>query len=307
MLAASCVSAQTLELTPEQKEMAAIGNDFSFKFLQQIDRNEDKDWFVSPVSLQMLLNVILNGAQNATADEIAHTLGFEASDMQALNDFNRLLLDRFPKLDPATKLVIGNAVFINQIYPINKDYKKLVEEFYKAEVKNLDFKNKQGTLRTINGWCNKQTNGMIPQVLDDVEPEMFAYLLNALYFKGTWMSPFNKKWTKERPFHLDSGKETQVWMMEKEQKILKIAFGEGISSYFLCCPGADRESHLQKARQSMNVLLSDEASLLVVNSFAMALGWSISGTQQKKTEDDFRCFEHMLHFSAKIQKNVRDK
>ena len=87
LLAAGCVSAQTPELTPEQKAMASTGNDFSFRFLQQIDRNEEGDWFVSPTSLQMLLCVILNGAQDGTADEIAGTLGFEASDLAALNDF----------------------------------------------------------------------------------------------------------------------------------------------------------------------------------------------------------------------------
>lgn len=250
MLAASCVSAQTLELTPEQKEMAAIGNDFSFKFLQQIDRNEDKDWFVSPVSLQMLLNVILNGAQNATADEIAHTLGFEASDMQALNDFNRLLLDRFPKLDPATKLVIGNAVFVNQIYPIEKKYKSQVEKYYDAEVKNLDFKNEKATLRVINGWCSKQTNGLIPSVLNEVNPDMFAYLLNALYFKGAWTYPFKKAWTEERPFYLESGKEKKVWMMEKERKFeygendlcqrIRLPYGDGAYSMYVLLP---KEGH----------------------------------------------------------------
>ncbi len=73
--------------------------------------------------------------------------------------------------------------------------------------------------------------------------------------------------------------------MEKEQKILKIAFGEGISDYFLRCPVADRESHLQKARQSMNVLLSDEASLLVVNSFAIALGWNIRDARLKHVRE----------------------
>ena len=246
MLAASCVSAQTLELTPEQKEMAAIGNDFSFKFLQQIDRNEEKDWFVSPVSLQMLLNVILNGAQNATADEIAHTLGFEASDMQALNDFNRLLLDRFPKLDPATKLVIGNAVFVNQIYPIEKKYKSQVEKYYDAEVKNLDFKNEKATLRTINGWCSRQTNGLIPAVLDDVSPDMFAYLLNALYFKGSWMYPFKKRYTEDRTFTLESGQEKEIPMMVKERKfsytendacqVVRLPYGNGAYSMIVLLP-----------------------------------------------------------------------
>lgn len=250
MLAAGCVSAQTLELTPAQKEMAAAGHDFSFKFLQQIDRNEDKDWFVSPVSLQMLLNVILNGARNATAGEIAHTLGFEASDMQALNDFNRLLLDRFPKLDPATKLVIGNAVFVNQIYPIEKKYRSQVEKYYGAEVKNLDFKNENATLRAINGWCSKQTNGLIPSVLNEVNPDMFAYLLNALYFKGTWMYPFKKSESEERPFHLDSGEEKKVWMMEKERKFeygendlcqrIRLPYGEGAYSMYVLLP---KEGH----------------------------------------------------------------
>ena len=82
--------------------------------------------------------------------------------------------------------------------------------------------------------------------------------------------------------------------MEKEQKILKIAFSEGISNYFLRCPVADRESHLQKARQSMNVLLSDEASLLVVNSFAIALGWNINRPEQKiaKVFDGMTGTEH---------------
>ena len=68
--------------------------------------------------------------------------------------------------------------------------------------------------------------------------------------------------------------------LEKEQKILKIAFSEGVYNFFLGCPVAEREFHMQRARQSMNVLLSDEASLLVVNSFAVALGWNISSAEQ---------------------------
>ena len=132
MLAAGCVSAQTLDLTPEQQQMAATGNEFSFRFLQEIDRNEDGDWFVSPASLQFLLSVVLNGAQYATADEIAHTLGFEASQLDALNVYSRKMLETLPKLDPATKLVIGNAVFVNQLYPLNKKYKSQVEKYYHA-------------------------------------------------------------------------------------------------------------------------------------------------------------------------------
>ena len=233
MLTATCVSAQTLDLTPEQKTLAQTGNDFSFRFLRQIDKSDEGDWFVSPLSLQFLLSVVLNGAQDATAVEIARTLGFEASQLAELNDYSRKMIDRLPQLDPATKLSIGNAVFVNKQYPIDKKYKALVEKYYDAAVQNLDFKNEKSTLRTINGWCDKQTNGLIPSILEDVNPDMFAYLLNALYFKGAWTWPFDARWTEERPFRLESGQEKQVQMMMKERKF---AYSENDLCQQVCLP-----------------------------------------------------------------------
>ena len=236
MLAAGCVSAQPLELTPEQKVMAATGNEFSFRFLQHIDGNEKGDWFVSPMSLQFLMGVILNGAQGATTAEIAHTLGFEPSELADLNDFYRVMLTRLPQLDPATKLTIGNAVFVNQLFPIDQKYQRLVEKNFDAEVKNLDFRDEKAALRNINGWCDKQTHGLIPAILDKVDPAMFAYLLNALYFKGAWMYPFSKNMTEERTFFLESGQERKVKMMEKERKF---AYGEDDLCQHVCLPYGD--------------------------------------------------------------------
>ena len=218
MLAAGCATAQPTQLTTEQKEMAQAGNDFAFRLLQQVDRAENGDWFVSPMSLQFLLDVILNGAGGETAEEIARTLGCDVAQLNAINEYSHLMLDRLGKLDPATKLTIGNAVFVNKIYPIDKNFKNLVEKEYYAEVKNLDFTKQDASLKAINGWCSKQTNGLIPQVLGSIEPSMFAYLLNALYFKGSWTYKFNKGWTEERTFHLESGDERKVMMMEKERK-----------------------------------------------------------------------------------------
>jgi len=246
MLAASALSAQAQELSAEQKELAQAGNDFAFRFLQQIDKNEKRDWFVSPLSLQMLLSVILNGAQDGTATEMARTLGYEAGQLDAVNEYSRVMLHRLTHLDPATKLVIGNAVFVNQDYPIEKKYKKVVEKYYDAEVKNLDFNNGPASLKVINGWCDKQTNGLIPKVLDEVRPDMFAYLLNALYFKGMWADKFRKESTKERMFHLASGQEKKVWMMEQERKLayredercqrLRLDYGKGSFSMYVLLP-----------------------------------------------------------------------
>ncbi len=261
-LAAGSLSAQPITLTPEQKALAAAGNDFSFRFLQQVEQAGKGDWFVSPTSLQFLLGVILNGAQAATADEIAATLGIQADRLDALNDYNRMLLERFPKLDPDTKLRIGNAVFVNQEFPIRKDFQKLTGTYYNAEVKNLDFRNGNAALRAINGWCSKQTEGLIPAVLEKVEPSMFAYLLNALYFKGSWEHQFSKSSTRERTFHTASGEEEQVLMMQQERKFaygedalfrcLRLPYGNGSYAMYLLLP--------QEGRTVAEVLASLDAA-----------------------------------------------
>ena len=207
-----------IELDETQRTYVEAGNDFAFRFLKQIDAGEPGNWFVSPVSLQYLLGLVLDGAEGATADEICQTLGYPAGQSEAVDAYCRKMLSELPNLDKKTKLTLANAIFFNDKMTIKVPYKKRVEKFYDAEVESLDFYQKQGTLRTINGWCNRQTNGLIPAVLDDVSPDMFAYLLNALYFKGTWMYPFNKRYTQDRTFTLESGQKKEIPMMIKERK-----------------------------------------------------------------------------------------
>ena len=207
-----------IELDEAQRTYVEAGNDFAFRFLKQIDAGEPGNWFVSPVSLQYLLGLVLDGAEGATADEICRTLGYPAGQSEAVDAYCRKMLSELPNLDKKTKLTLANAIFFNDKMTIKVPYKKRVEKFYDAEVKSLDFYQKRGTLRTINGWCNRQTNGLIPAVLDDVSPDMFAYLLNALYFKGTWMYPFNKRYTQDRTFTLESGQKKEIPMMMKERK-----------------------------------------------------------------------------------------
>ena len=207
-----------IELDETQQAYAEAGNDFAFRFLKQIDAGEPGNWFVSPVSLQYLLGLVLDGAEGATADEICQTLGYPAGQSEAVDAYCRKMLSELPNLDKKTKLTLANAIFFNDKMTIKVPYKKRVEKFYDAEVKSLDFYQKQASLRTINGWCDRQTNGLIPAVLDDVSPDMFAYLLNALYFKGTWMYPFNKRYTQDRTFTLESGQKKEIPMMMKERK-----------------------------------------------------------------------------------------
>ncbi len=233
-------------LDEHETTYAAAGNDFTFRFLSQIDSVEQKDWFVSPLSLQFLLGMVLDGADGATADEICQTLGYPAGETEAIDAYCRKMLSELPRRDKATKLTLANAIFFNKQMEIRPSYRKRVEKAYDAEIESLDFKNKDKTLGIINGWCDKKTNGLIPSVLSDVDPDMLAYLLNALYFKGTWMYPFNKRSTQEETFYLESGETKQVPMMKKERKFsyseneicqrVRLPYGEGAFTMYVLLP-----------------------------------------------------------------------
>ena len=77
-------------------------------------------------------------------------------------------------------------------------------KFYQAEVASVDFRD-PATAKKINAWCSDHTHGKIPKM---VEPPLDAnrlILLDAIYFKGDWTVPFDKKLTRDLPFTLGNG------------------------------------------------------------------------------------------------------
>ena len=138
-----------IELDEAQRTYVEAGNDFAFRFLKQIDAGEPGNWFVSPVSLQYLLGLVLDGAEGATADEICQTLGYPAGQSEAVDAYCRKMLSELPNLDKKTKLTLANAIFFNDKMTIKVPYKKRVEKFYDAEVESLDFTQRRQSLKVI--------------------------------------------------------------------------------------------------------------------------------------------------------------
>lgn len=222
------------------------GNVFAIDFIDRINAAEKGDFIVSPLSMQFLLGMILNGAQGKTADEICDVLGYGAGEVDAVNAFCLSMLEQLPALDQKTKVSIGNALFVNDMYPLLDSFKAIVGKHYQAETRNLDFFDAEKSLEIINGWANRQTNGMIHKVLDKVEEGMQSYLFNTVYFKGTWVYKFSKKNTAEEPFSIEDGKSKMVPMMKMEEnlvyhendvfQIVRLPYGNGSFQMFVLLP-----------------------------------------------------------------------
>ncbi len=235
-----------LELSTKSAGFVRKGNTFSFNFLERINASTDKDYVISPLSMQFLLGMILDGARGETADEICSVLGYGAGDVNAVNEYCLSMLQQLPSMDKKTTLNIANAIFVDDGWPLLDSYKSTVGQYYKAEVSNLDFSDASASLNAINGWCNKQTNGMIPKVLDEVSTNMLAYLLNAMYFKSQWKEKFEKSATSDETFTDESGAERTVKMMKQNKnydysendiyKAVRMPYGNGVFSMFVFLP-----------------------------------------------------------------------
>ena len=237
---------KSLELTTRSAEFAKQGNNFAFSFIDRINDAIPGDYIISPLSMQFLLGMILDGAQGQTAEEICSVLGYGAGEVEAVNEYCQSMLKQLPNMDKKTKLAIANAIVVNQKYHLLDNYKTTVGKYYDAEVANMDFDDNAGTTKKINKWCSNHTNGLVPEIIKTVHPDMLAYLMNAMYFKSEWKQKFSKGNTTSQIFTAEDGTKTSVPIMKIEKsflyqdndviRVVRLPYGNGVYSMMVILP-----------------------------------------------------------------------
>lgn len=207
----------TIKLTTAQQAQVENSNEFAWKFFKEVSKGEQQDVFVSPLSVTYALGMLSNGAVGDTQKEILEGLEFRSGKVDDINSLCHQLMIESPKLDKSTKVSMANAVVANKNKPLQPDFKNVVEKQYQALVTNQDFSS-PATLSFINQWASDHTQGMVPKILERINPDGVSYLLNALYFKGIWYRQFDKKHTKKEAFTKADGTKSQVQMMHQKER-----------------------------------------------------------------------------------------
>ena len=237
-----------IELTPEQRVFANDNNSFTLNFLKTVNETDrsGKSFIYSPLSITYVLGMVNDAATGLTEKELEETLGFHEGGIQAVNDYCKKLIDGLPKADNKVTLNIANAIFLNKNFTLKPQFTQDMQTYYDAKAEALDFKAPE-TLDHINGWCNEKTNGMIPTILDEIDPLMVSYLLNAIYFKADWASKFDQKNTKDETFTTEKGNNsTTIPMMHQNVLInymkndaysaIEMPYGNGLWNMVVMMP-----------------------------------------------------------------------
>ncbi|KAL8216156.1 hypothetical protein R6Q57_022993 [Mikania cordata] len=171
----------------------------------------------SPLSIHVVLSSMAAGSKGKTLDQL---LGFlkakTTDDLNTLTSRLVSLIFAYGSLSGGPRLSFANGVWFDKTLSVKPSFEQVLDSVYKASSNQVDFQNKAVEVASeVNLWADKETNGLIKQVLpasaiDNLTRLIFA---NALYFKGSWSKKFHKSKTKEFHFHLLDGNKVKVPFM----------------------------------------------------------------------------------------------
>ena len=228
-------TADPIELTAAMQQRVEQDNDFSFDLLKKtIAKTTERNVFISPLSVSVALGMVRNGAEGVTKTEMNSTLKMSGLTDTEINEYYRLMQTTLPALDPKTKLSIANSIWIRESndFQVKPAFLKTNSDYFNTYIKLMDF-NQKWAVDTINGWANRKTNGLIPEVISTIDPTTMMLLMNAIYFKGTWVTQFDKKATVESNFTNETAQTVKVNMMHATDTF---AYAEDAGAQYLDMP-----------------------------------------------------------------------
>ena len=191
-------------------------NEMAFSLFKQVDKQKrNENFMISPLCLANALAMLANGADGNTLKQITDVLGAKDMSIDKICKKYRDLDVYLKSIDTETSFANASSIWIDDKFKVKADFLKKNKEIFNAEVYNRPLATEK-TMNDINSWCNRQTNGHIKDVLNNIpSPDSRMLLMNALYFNGKWSDPFSKENTKEEFFRNYDGSKSKVNMMYK--------------------------------------------------------------------------------------------
>lgn len=156
----------------------------------------DKNYMFSPLSIKIALAMAANGAEGETREEMLQALGID--DLDAYNAYIKGLMETYAK-QSLFQLNIANSIWLNTDYVpgvrFSAPFSELIAAYYSGESREV---NNGNAVDEVNAWVDEKTNGKIPEILS--ESDFLACLVNAVYFKADWRTPFQPEATYEQDF-----------------------------------------------------------------------------------------------------------
>ena len=196
-----------------------VRSDFATRLYDKLaGAQAGKNLFLSPFSIRVALAMCAVGARGETRRVLADLIGAPESVDDQNRQFARLLKSVHGEGDRPFQLVTANALWGQQGYHFNPDYRKVVGEFYDGAFHEINFRAQPDeAVRTINAWVSGKTREKIRGLVnrDFINDDTRLVLTNAIYFKGRWEKEFEEADTRDEDWYGPKGTEKVPMMHQR--------------------------------------------------------------------------------------------
>ncbi len=200
------------------------------------------DLAISPASVSLAFALAHAGAKGETRDEIARVLHYPTG----LADFDKSTgsLVKSMQLNATGRtMAVNNSIWLQTGLPVHASYLSGVERHYGAGLNRVDYQSNPDAAReTINGWVLEKTRGKIRNLLspEHVTSGTKSVLVNTVYFKADWGTPFERDATRVEDFSLESGRKIKLPLMHQDDHFRFAEVG-GVKAIALPYRGGETE------------------------------------------------------------------
>ena len=206
------VPAKAVDVLPDMDAGAAAAADFGVRLFQN-SMEEGKNTLISPLSVLYALAMTAHGADGETLAQRERVLGM---DVENLNSYMLAYLDLLPETKDY-KMSLANSIWFKDDpdFIVEQSFLQTNADYYGAGAYKAAFD--EGTRNDINNWVKEHTDGMIPEIIDEIPDEAIMYLVNALAFDAKWADEYEEHQIREGRFTMEDGTRQDVDMMHSEE------------------------------------------------------------------------------------------
>ena len=206
------VPAKAVDVLPDMDAGAAAVVDFGVR-LFKTSMEEGENTLISPLSVLYALAMTANGADGETLAQMEQVLGM---DVDNLNSYMLAYLDLLPETKDY-KMSLANSIWFKDDpnFTVEQSFLQTNADYYGAGAYKAAFD--EGTRNDINNWGKEHTDGMIPEIIDEIPDEAIMYLVNALAFDAKWADEYEEHQIREGRFTMEDGTRQDVDMMHSEE------------------------------------------------------------------------------------------
>ncbi len=190
---------------------------------------------LSPISVYLALAMTAEGGRGETQAELLTLLG--ANTAEDMRETAEKLLKSLEVRGETGEIALADSFWLgeqDETVTFHEAYLSTLRASYDAEARSVRFGDPAAG-EEIAAWIKEKTREKVKVSRDAMrfDADTLAVLINTIFLKDGWRTPFDENQTKQGIFHRTKEKTKQVDYMRRTDRNVSIVRGEGFLRYAL--------------------------------------------------------------------------